>query len=84
MKLQVCAVKDLAADIYGNPFVVSHIGIAIRNFQDALNNPDAGAMHKHPDDFDLYHIGEYNDENAKIETYEPERIASGKQLNMKG
>lgn len=80
MKLQVCAIKDHAADTFGNVFVVPHTGIAIRNFQDALRNPDSGTMHTHPEDFDLYHIGEYDDSTAQIEAHEPNRIAVGKQL----
>lgn len=43
------------------------VGICIRSFTDEVNRPaDNNDYWKHPEDYDLYHIGEYDDEAGKI------------------
>lgn len=79
--LQIVSVRDRAADGYGRPIFVPALGQAIRSFQDELNRqaPD-NEMNRHPDDFDLYHIGEYDDATGEIKPMPPKQIAIGKQL----
>lgn len=60
---QVCvAVFDRAAQVYGKPVFVPARGIAVRSFTDEVNRdaPD-NDLHRHPDDFDLYLLAEYDD-----------------------
>lgn len=83
MILTVVVVKDRAADAYGRPIFVHTRGIAIRSFQDEINRPAAdNEMYKHPEDFDLYFIGEWDDHTAEFIgfTSAPEQIAIGKNL----
>jgi len=79
---QLTAVRDRAANVYMRPFTVTHLGQAIRAFQDQINNdaPDNITMYQHPDDYDLYHIGTYDDETGKVQPCDPHQVAIGKQL----
>jgi len=65
MLLYVIAVKDRAADLFNRPFFVPHRNIAVRDFTDEVNRsaPD-NALNKHPDDFDLYLLGQFDDSNG--------------------
>lgn len=82
MLLQIVSVRDRAADAFGRPIFVHSIGQAIRSFQDEINRVgDNNDMHKHPEDYDLYHIGTFDDNNARIESFDrPIQIAIGNQL----
>jgi len=80
MIYQVTAVRDRAANIFMRPFTVNHLGQAIRAFADELNQKENVTMYQHPDDFDLYHIGTYDDETGKVTPCDPHQIAIGKQL----
>lgn len=63
--LQICAVKDRAVNSYAQPMFVPHINVSIRGFTDEVNRADSNNMlYKHPEDYELYHIGEYNDEKG--------------------
>jgi hypothetical protein len=83
----ICSVKDRAIEAFQPTFCVRAEGQAIRGFQDALNNPEA-AESKHPDDYDLYVVGYFEDQTGTI-NYGPDRqgdlprkIADGKQLRL--
>lgn len=83
MIFRVMAVKDRAANIYGQPFIVAHIGQAIRSFQDEINRKAEGnTMAAHPDDFDLYHLANFDDGQGIYTNIEggPKQVAIGKQL----
>lgn len=83
----IYAVKDLAVQAFGQPFFVRAKGEAIRSFQDEVNKaPGESAIAAHPEDYELYYIGSYDDQTAQItETPErmPELIARAKDL-LKG
>lgn len=77
---QIVAVKDRAMDAFLQPFFVPALGGAIRAFGDEINNPQS-EMQKHPEDYDLYHLGEFNDNTGEIKQLErPLQIAIGKQM----
>ena len=81
MILYVVVVRDRAADVFGQPTFTTALGMAVRSFADTVNTPDKdNVIAKHPEDFDLYSIGTYNDRTAKFE-FEPDgprMIAVGK------
>lgn len=81
--LHVCSVRDRAIDAFGQPFCVTAVGSAIRSFTDEVNNPKSDLVAKHPDDFDLYLLGTFNDESAKFDLLDsPRQIAVGKDLKL--
>lgn len=78
-RLQVLAVRDRAADVYGRPFFTPSLGTAIRSFSDHLNGKEDSEMVKHPEDFDLYHLAVFDDETGQFECLsQPKMIAIGK------
>jgi hypothetical protein len=82
MKLIICSVKDRAADAFGRPMFVPSTGVAIRSFSDEINrnNPD-NQLHNHPDDFDLYDFGSFDDNTGTFSLHElPQLLTLGKQV----
>jgi len=70
MKLVLCSVKDRAADAYGRPMFVPSVGVAIRSFSDEVNRKDQeNQLFNHPDDFDLYELGEFDDNTGLFFLY---------------
>lgn len=51
---------DKQAETFSQPIVQHTDGLAIRNFQEAVNNPDM-VFSKFPDDFELYYLGDIDD-----------------------
>lgn len=84
MKLQVLAVRDRAADAFNIPAFVPAIGQAVRSFSDQINQaPQPGnpnPLSEHPEDFDLYLLGTYDDSNGHFEAIPPRQVAVGKDL----
>jgi hypothetical protein len=84
MKLILCSVKDRAADAYGRPMFVPSSGVAIRSFSDEINrNADDNQLFNHPDDFDLYEFGVFDDNSGLFDIYEqPKLLSLGKQVKI--
>lgn len=64
MKLKIYAVHDSKAEAYMNPFFLQNDAMAIRGFSDAANSDSPIA--KHPEDYTLFHIGEYSEAKGEI------------------
>ena len=84
MKLNICSVKDRAADAFGRPMFVPSTGVAIRSFSDELNRSDAdNQLYNHPDDFDLYEFGVFDDSTGLFDLYDqPKLLSLGKQVKI--
>ncbi|WNK14764.1 MAG: nonstructural protein [Microvirus sp.] len=81
MKMQIVAIRDRAVDTYGRPSFVPSLGHAIRSFGDELNRAGQDSpMNQHPEDYDLFHLGEYDDQDGTFTTIKPKQIAIGKDL----
>lgn len=68
MKMNVYAVYDSKACFFGQPFFHQSDATAIRDFSDAVNdtsNP-ANMWHKHPEDFSLLKIGEFDNTTGEL------------------
>lgn len=80
---KIVAVRDRALDAFGQPFFIPSNGAAIRSFQDEINNKDS-ELYKHPDDYDLYELGEYDDNTGTLAQgpEHPRQIAIGKNLKQ--
>lgn len=69
MKLQIFSVYDLKAEQYNVPFYMNNTKAAERVFGDAANE-EGHMFNKHPVDYCLFHIGEFDDDTGIIETFE--------------
>lgn len=75
MILTIVAVKDRAADAFMRPFFVPTANMAIRSFMDEVNREGAdNQMNAHPDDFDLYEIGIFDDSTGRITSYDDMKV----------
>lgn len=63
MKQQVFAVFDSRLGAYMVPFYAPSIGVAVRMFSDACGDANS-ALAKHPEDYTLMHLGEWNDDTG--------------------
>ena len=73
MKYAVCAVKDRAVNAFNRPIYVPTVGVAIRSFTDEVNRKDS-ELQNHPEDYDLYEIGQWDDETAIYTPLEALRV----------
>lgn len=81
----IVSVKDSAAEAFGRPMYLQSIGIAIRSFTDEVNREDKdNQLFNHPDDFDLYELGVFDDSLGRYELREnPTVIVRGKDVKIK-
>lgn len=77
-------IRDISANMYTQPVTVASIGAAIRDFGDRCQGKAQGQqpgdmIAMHPEDFELYVIGEFGDGDGKITEYTEARkqIAAG-------
>lgn len=67
MVTNVFAVYDDKAGAFMSPFVLPAIGLAVREFQSAVNNPQSN-ISKYPADFKLYKLGTFDDNSGQFES----------------
>lgn len=79
MILYICVVRDSAAQSFMNPIFAHSRGSAIRSFRDEINRAVAdNIMHKHPEDFELYFLGEFDTDSAECRLVaRPESLIRG-------
>lgn len=84
MKTLICTVYDRIAQNYGTPIFTLSKGSTIRAFSDQINRPDKdNQLYQHPDDFDLYFLGTFDDSSAKFEMLEQsELLARGANVKI--
>jgi len=72
MKLNAYSIFDNKALVYQMPFFAPNDGHAVRAFGDIANSSDT-LVGRHPGDFSLFHVGEYDDQNASLSGLSPLR-----------
>ena len=79
MKLNAYTIYDVASGIYMRPFFSQADGQAIRGFKDIATDADH-EVGKHPEDYTLYRVGNFNDVTGKMEGEELEKLATGLEM----
>jgi len=81
----IVSVRDTAAEAFGRPMYLQSLGVAIRSFTDEVNREDKdNQLFNHPDDFDLYELGVFDDSIGKYELRDnPSVIVRGKDVKIK-
>jgi len=77
--LKVLAVRDRAVDSFGQPMFAQAVGQAVRSFADEVNR-DTSPLANHPEDYDLYLIGDYDEAAGRLIPSDPRQVAIGKDL----
>lgn len=65
MILKMFAVYDSKAEAYFQPFFMATNGQALRAFKDLANDPKSNIC-RHPGDYTLFVLGEYDDETGNV------------------
>jgi hypothetical protein len=81
MKVNAYSIYDSAAGAYNTPFFMHNDAMAIRAFQDNANDNES-MISKHPSQFTLFKVGEYNDEDGVFTLLVPHK-ALGDALTYK-
>lgn len=87
MKTTVCAVRDSAMLAFAQPMFVPAPGVAVRSFTNEVNRADPQNMlSQHPDDFELWWIAEYHEEEGMFTMPEggARCLARGKDVKTPG
>lgn len=78
--LKVFTIFDDKAQYFNTPFFTTNQNIAIRDFSDIINSSGTVAG-RHPEDFRLYSLGDFDDETGKFTQLDiPLLICTGTQL----
>lgn len=73
MKLMVCSIMDSSVGVYSPPMVFRTKGEAIRSFTDAVKDNNL-PFNKHPEDYRLWFLGEWDDNSGLLTPMKPEPI----------
>lgn len=65
MVLKVFSIFDEKASVFSQPFFSTHNGTALRSFSDLVGEP-GNNVSKHPADFKLYLLGEFDDNSGVL------------------
>lgn len=66
MILKVLAAFDKKARAFCYPFFVPHVDVGLRSFEAAVNGANT-VVASHPEDYALFLLGSWNDENGLFE-----------------
>jgi hypothetical protein len=81
MLVHLVAVFDSATQAYMRPFHCQAVGQAMRSFLDEVNNASKESdLSRHPDDFALFKIGEFDDSSGLISSVGPVLLCRAKDL----
>lgn len=73
MNYTVVTVNDRALGAFMRPFFAPNVATARRSFADEVNRPDS-EMNKHPEDYELHLLGEWDDETAVFHCLEAAHV----------
>lgn len=83
MKLIVLSVRDRISEVFAQPFYAPTVGAGSRGFADEVNRSDS-QLRKHPDDYDLYSLGIFDDCTGLVECLAgPTLICTGRSVLIK-
>jgi hypothetical protein len=78
MQFFIFGVRDLAAQAFMPPSFAHNTGQVVREFRDIVNDANH-AFNKHPDDYELYELGVFDDSNGSFTLHpEPKLLVQGK------
>ena len=77
------AVRDSAVQAFNRPFFVPTVAVAVRSFTDEVNRvaPD-NHMNAHPEDFELWVVGQFDDETGIFGTQDVRCVSRAKDVKQ--
>lgn len=73
------SIRDSKGECFNLPFYQKTHGHAERHFETAVND-ERSQLNKYPKDFDLYHVGYFNEDNGMLTHQDPVHIISAIEL----
>lgn len=80
MKTRLYAIYDVKAAFYTAPYSIMTDQMAIRAFDNTINDPSNQMIYNHPEDFTLYFIGDYDDTSGEVIASPVQSLANGLQF----
>lgn len=65
MQLKIYSIRDSKGSVYNQPFFKRTHGEAERDFTE-LTKDEKSFVNKYPDDYDLYYVGDFDDQEGII------------------
>jgi len=79
MQKVICSVRDITADVFSAPFTSANTLTATRDFAHACADPNS-QLFKNPEDFQLYLVGEFDDDTGVLTGKTAQLIANATQF----
>lgn len=80
MILKAFSIRDSKAEVFNTPFFQKTHGEAERSFKQLIQD-EKSMLSKYPEDYDLYYLGEYDDNTGKLVTLDtPQHLHKAIQL----
>lgn len=76
MTLKIVAAFDKKTALYDRPFMVRHLGEALREWEIVCKDKNT-KFGRNPEDWDIYVLGEFDDESGELIPGKKTHIASG-------
>lgn len=84
MKMKVYALRDAKMATYLPLICVPALGVLLRQLSDEINNKDATSLAStHPEDLELFEVGEWDNENGAITGATPKSVMQLIELKQK-
>ncbi len=76
MLMKMYVVFDVKSGAYTQPWFLMKDGVAVRAFSDLCNDSKTN-IGAHPEDFTLFCIGSFDDQNAGVDSFAPRSLGNG-------
>lgn len=77
------SIRDAAVSVYHPPYFQANDYEALRSFATVANDSKT-SIHQHPQDYDLYYIGEYDDNTGKMSPLDtPQHLKKASEMMQK-
>lgn len=75
MRMVMVTVRDVKSEVYMRPWFAQTAGAAIRAFSDeVLRDASDNTLSRHPEDYALYEIGLFDDNEGKVYPYDVPKL----------
>lgn len=81
MILKMFSIRDTKGEIFNPPYFAKTHGEAERQFK-TLTNDSKSTINQYPEDFDLYYLGDYDDQTGKLKSLDtPQHLIKAALVN---
>ncbi len=75
--LELFCIRDSQAEAFMRPFCAQSSGAAIRSFSDMVNSQGSELISSHPEDFTLFSLGSFDEQDGMLTVHEPRSLGNG-------